>query len=240
MASSCGPNDDTVARDRDAGAEPAEGEERDRVAGRRPLRRRARARAVTLVVGLARAEQAGEVALHVGREHGHAQGRELLGHELQRLRRVQLKAHARRGAGRGPPRRRSAARRVPFPRLAGSARKTAKETYYVRTDGKGKPGETTAIGTRQARRPRRTRMRKPAVERDEHRDRRQALHGRLPRPSGESQAARYSERDYGRFGSYFVADVTKEKPLEVKYRLWVQDGEMTVEQCKALHESSST
>jgi hypothetical protein len=45
--------------------------------------------------------------------------------------------------------------------------------------------------------------------------------------------ARYSERDYGRFGSYFVADVTQEKPLDVKYRVWVQEGEMTVEECAA-------
>jgi hypothetical protein len=46
--------------------------------------------------------------------------------------------------------------------------------------------------------------------------------------------ARYSERDYGRFGSYFVADVTKVKPLDVQYRVWVQDGEMTVDQCEKL------
>jgi hypothetical protein len=53
-------------------------------------------------------------------------------------------------------------------------------------------------------------------------------HPQNPKPS------RYSERDYGRFGSYFVADVSKEKPLDVKYRLWVQAGEMTVEQCEKL------
>jgi hypothetical protein len=49
--------------------------------------------------------------------------------------------------------------------------------------------------------------------------------------------ARYSERDYGRFGSYFVADVTKERPLVVKYRVWVQEGEMTVDACAALQRS---
>ena len=32
-------------------------------------------------------------------------------------------------------------------------------------------------------------------------------------------------------------DATKEKPLKVKYRLWVQDGEMTVDECKALHQA---
>ena len=45
---------------------------------------------------------------------------------------------------------------------------------------------------------------------------------------------RYSERDYGRFGSYFVAEATAEKPLEIRYRIWVQEGEMTVDQCTAL------
>lgn len=37
--------------------------------------------------------------------------------------------------------------------------------------------------------------------------------------------ARYSERDYGRFGSYFATDVTKEKPLVVNYRLVIRKGE---------------
>ena len=45
--------------------------------------------------------------------------------------------------------------------------------------------------------------------------------------------ARYSERDYGRFGSYFVADVAPERPLDVRYRIWVQEGEMTVDECNA-------
>jgi hypothetical protein len=45
--------------------------------------------------------------------------------------------------------------------------------------------------------------------------------------------ARYSERTYGRFGSYFVTTVTKEKPLVVRYRVWLQEGQMTVDQVKA-------
>jgi hypothetical protein len=55
----------------------------------------------------------------------------------------------------------------------------------------------------------------------------------LDHPSNP-KPARYSERAYGRFGSYFVADVTKDIPLNVKYRVWVQPGEMTVEQCAKL------
>ena len=50
----------------------------------------------------------------------------------------------------------------------------------------------------------------------------------LDRPQNPKEA-RFSERDYGRFGSYFVADATEKKPVEVDYRLWLQDGPMTVE-----------
>ena len=35
----------------------------------------------------------------------------------------------------------------------------------------------------------------------------------------KTQASFYSERDYGRFGSYFKSAVTPENPLSVKYRL---------------------
>jgi len=54
----------------------------------------------------------------------------------------------------------------------------------------------------------------------------------LDRPENPKES-RYSERDYGRFGSYFVADATKEKPVEVRYRLWLQDGQMTVAEVAA-------
>ncbi|HEX6963292.1 MAG TPA: DUF6807 family protein [Lacipirellula sp.] len=113
--------------------------------------------------------------------------------------------------------------------------KTAKQTYYLRTDGKGKEGETRNWDH--------TKPNAPANKTSENLpwnalsfvlgDQRYSVvyldHPQNPKPS------RYSERDYGRFGSYFVADATKEKPLRVKYRLWVQPGEMTVEQCEQLH-----
>ncbi|HJZ89889.1 MAG TPA: DUF6807 family protein [Gemmataceae bacterium] len=46
--------------------------------------------------------------------------------------------------------------------------------------------------------------------------------------------ARQSERTYGRVGTYFEYDLTKDKPLKVRYRLWVGEGEVTREQCEAL------
>ncbi len=112
---------------------------------------------------------------------------------------------------------------------------TAKETYYLRIDGKGEPGDYRNWDDKNPEAPRNAEcvnrpwnalsmviggQRYTVVYLD---------HPDNPKP------ARSSERDYGRFGSYFLADVTKEKPLEVMYRLWIQPGEMTVEQCEALH-----
>ena len=112
---------------------------------------------------------------------------------------------------------------------------TAKKTYYLRTDGKGKLDETrnwdhdhlNAPGNAEC-----TNRPWDACSFIIGATRYTVLyidHDANPKP------ARSSERDYGRFGTYFVTDVTKVKPLDVKYRLWVQEGEMTVEQCQALH-----
>jgi len=104
--------------------------------------------------------------------------------------------------------------------------KTAKLTYYVRPDGKGEPGKF----------------------RNWPQDK---THANLPwhalsfvlgdqrytccyldRPENPKES-RFSERDYGRFGSYFVATVEPEKPLGVNYRVWLQEGEMTVDEVAA-------
>ncbi len=100
--------------------------------------------------------------------------------------------------------------------------KTAKQTYYIRPDGPGKFGETRNW---------------PG----------QKTHVNLPwdaccfvlgdlrytvayldRPENPKEA-RFSERDYGRFGSYFEKKLGKGDVLKVKYRLWLQEGEMKVE-----------
>jgi hypothetical protein len=104
--------------------------------------------------------------------------------------------------------------------------KTAKQTYYLRPDGRGELGDT-----------------RNWPQRKDHVDlpwnamsfvvggqRFTALY--LDKPTNPKEA-RFSERDYGRFGSYFEYTITKEKPLAVNYRVWVQRGELTGEEATA-------
>jgi hypothetical protein len=100
--------------------------------------------------------------------------------------------------------------------------KTKDKTYYLRPDGKGQPGKfrnwpadkqhvdlpwnalSIVVG-----------------------DQRYTV-AMLDRP-GNPKEARFSERDYGRFGSYFEYEIDSGKPLELNYRVWVQAGEMDVD-----------
>lgn len=105
--------------------------------------------------------------------------------------------------------------------------KTKDQTYYLRPDGKGEPGK----------------FRNWPGDKD---------HVNLPwhalsfvlgeqrytccyldRPENPKES-RFSERDYGRFGSYFEYQIDQDKPLRVNYRLWLQAGEMTVDQVQKL------
>lgn len=52
--------------------------------------------------------------------------------------------------------------------------------------------------------------------------------------------ARFSERDYGRFGSYFMKTVTKQAPLTIDYRLVIRAGTMTPEEVAALSKDFTT
>ena len=55
----------------------------------------------------------------------------------------------------------------------------------------------------------------------------------LDRPDNPKEA-RFSERDYGRFGSYFEKKLEKGDKLSVRYRLWLQAGEMKGEEVARL------
>ena len=103
------------------------------------------------------------------------------------------------------------------------------DTYYLRPDGKGKPGETRNWEPKTDKGP--VDLPWNAMSFVVQGQRYTVL--RIDHP-GNPKPARGSEREYGRFGDYFVAEVTPAKPLTVKYRVWVQAGEMTVEQCAAL------
>ena len=105
------------------------------------------------------------------------------------------------------------------------------KTYYLRPDGRGKPGE----------------YRNWKNEGDSHAnlpwnaqsfviDDQRFTCCYLDRP-GNPKESRFSERDYGRFGSYFEYDLTADNPLQLNYRIWLQAGEMTVDTVSAVSEA---
>ncbi len=104
------------------------------------------------------------------------------------------------------------------------AKTTKDQTYYLRIDGKGELGEmrnwnhldaNDPINTECTNRP----WNASSFVVDDQRY--TVLY--LDHP-GNPKPAYSSERDYGRFGSFFVTDVMPGKPLVVRYRLWVQEG----------------
>lgn len=103
------------------------------------------------------------------------------------------------------------------------AAKTSAQTVYIRPDGVDKPGATRNWPAQK------NHVNLPwnAMSFVLGEQRFTACY--LDRPENPKEA-RYSERNYGRFGSYFVAEATQEKPLLVAYRVWLQRGTMTVEQ----------
>lgn len=114
--------------------------------------------------------------------------------------------------------------------------KTNKETYYLRPDGKGKPGETRNWSAKE-KDAKTTNLPWNACSFVVGGKRYTVV--RINHPDNPKQT-RGSERDYGRFGDYFEYDLTPKTPLKLKYRVWAQEGEMTVEQCTALAEAFVT
>jgi hypothetical protein len=109
------------------------------------------------------------------------------------------------------------------------AKKTAKQTYYLRPDGKGEldatrnwPGDKMHINLPWD------------VMSFVLGDKRYSVEY-IDSPSNPGEK-RYSERDYGRFGCYFVYELTPEHPLLLNHRIWLQEGEMTGAQAEAMRE----
>ncbi|NQU25645.1 MAG: PmoA family protein [Candidatus Nealsonbacteria bacterium] len=102
-----------------------------------------------------------------------------------------------------------------------------KATYYLRPDGKGEPGETRNWpGNKDF-----VNLPFNAMSFVIEGTRYTAVY--IDKPTNPKEA-RFSERTYGRFGSYFVHEIQPDAPLEVNYRIWLQEGEMTVDQAATL------
>ncbi|WP_425617852.1 PmoA family protein [Anatilimnocola sp. NA78] len=108
--------------------------------------------------------------------------------------------------------------------------KTAAKTYYLRPDGKGEPGKFRNWPADK------THVDLPWNALSIVLDDQRYTIAMLDRPQNPKEA-RFSERDYGRFGSYFEYELDAKKSLELNYRVWVQTGEMTVEQVDQLAKS---
>jgi hypothetical protein len=109
------------------------------------------------------------------------------------------------------------------------AQKTKSQTYFLRPDGKGALGETRNWDPKTRRGP--VNLPWDTMSFVVAGQRFTVLY--LDHP-GNPKEARGSERDYGRIGSYFEYDLTPTRPLAVRYRIWVQRGEMTVNQCESM------
>jgi hypothetical protein len=106
---------------------------------------------------------------------------------------------------------------------------TSKETIYIRTDGIGKPGETRNWDPRTRQGP----VNLPWNAMSFVLSGKRYTVAYLDHPSNPKEA-RYSERDYGRFGSYFAYTIDEGKPLTVHYRLWLQEALIKPEEVAAL------
>jgi hypothetical protein len=102
--------------------------------------------------------------------------------------------------------------------------KTEAQTYFIRADGVGKTGETRNWS---AKTPEKTVNLPWNAMSFVIGDQRYTVEY-MDSPSNPKEG-RYSERTYGRFGSYFETKFDEKKPLDVTYRFWLQEGAPTVE-----------
>jgi hypothetical protein len=107
------------------------------------------------------------------------------------------------------------------------AEKTEKQTYFLRPDGKGKLNDTRNWPKDKGH------VNLPWDAMSFVLDGKRYTVAYLNHPSNPGEQ-RYSERAYGRIGCYFAYDLTEDRPLVVRYRIWLQEGEMTVDQVQAL------
>jgi hypothetical protein len=107
--------------------------------------------------------------------------------------------------------------------------KTNKQTIFIRPDGVGKPGETRNWDPKTRQGPVNLAWNAMSF----------VLGGKrytvayLDHPKNPKEA-RFSEREYGRFGSYFEYAIDEGKPLTINYRLWLQEGQMEPKDVAAL------
>jgi hypothetical protein len=100
---------------------------------------------------------------------------------------------------------------------------------YIRTDGIGKPGETRNWDPKTHQGPVNLPWNAMSF----------VLKGKrytvayLDHPRNPKEA-RYSEREFGRFGSYFAYTIDEGKPLTANYQFWLQEGLMKPEEIAAL------
>jgi hypothetical protein len=108
--------------------------------------------------------------------------------------------------------------------------KTSEQTIFIRPDGTGKPGETRNWDPKTRQGP----VNLPWDAMSFVLKSKRYTVAYIDHPFNPKEA-RHSEREYGRFGSYFEYTLTTQgKPLVVKYRLWLQEGSMKPEEVAVL------
>lgn len=109
------------------------------------------------------------------------------------------------------------------------ASKTKGQTYYLRPDGKGKQGDTRNWEPKTRKGPVNLPWNAMSFVLGDQR----FTCAYFDKPTNPKEA-RYSERDYGRFGSYFEYELPEGGKLDVNYRVYLQRGELDKARIEAL------